>query len=597
MNDFRLWTVYRRLLLVGLSSLLTLKIGLADERAITTQIVDLTTADGLNIAAFVMYPSSGFDPGAPGIVFHHGGFGGHGARKIGAPRSVAERLAEAGYATITLISRHVDGYVHRDVEEARFDIAAAVDYLAEQGIEDLVLAGHSMGSMWVSIYYAQNKDPRVKAMLHFAPTHDMHPLFERMPNYQETLQSAQADVKNGKGGFDGSNIGPLESPPLYATAYGRPQTAEALLSWWGPDATNANSYLFPLLDVPILLLAGTEDPYVPKGRLRQLKKLAANSPRVDFIWYEGGDHYFTDLFDRATADSIEWLETLSLAPNPPIRTRFVDSTQRLTIDAGSAQERSYSMNYPGLLFEPTLAERKTLALILPDWQSDIMHPEPMHIAERFAAHGIPALIPQLRTNNLRGSLDSSFDKTVDDLNAWREVARDEGFDSLIAVTLGRAAFWASAYNERHRGIDALIMLSPPDSLPEYLRDALGDSKYRTLISRAHARQAEESKTDVPMQSVFQTRNVDGSLETHRLLQYPSSLLEYYGPNSKAKLALHLSGSLPITVVAGPSAYYDSEDQLRNILNSTESNARLIWEPSAEQRLAAAIDAALQTANQ
>lgn len=119
-----------------------------------------------------MTPEAGLNPMSPGIVFHHGGLGGHPARLIGAPRFAAERLSAKGYTTLSILSRTSNGWYNPRVEDTALDIEAAVDFLAANGIDQIVLAAHSFGSIKISQYQAARKDTRVKALLHWAPTAD-----------------------------------------------------------------------------------------------------------------------------------------------------------------------------------------------------------------------------------------------------------------------------------------------------------------------------------------------------------------------------------------------------------------------------------------
>ncbi|MEM6832041.1 MAG: alpha/beta fold hydrolase [Pseudomonadota bacterium] len=518
---------------------------LAADPAITTQFIRMTTSDGEEIAAFIFHPQAGMDVNSPAIVFHHGGFGGHGARTIGAPRSAAQRLAKAGYTTITLISRHVDGYLYRDIAEAKYDLAAAVAEMKRRGFRRVVLAGHSMGSLWTSIYQAEMADPIVKAMIHFAPTHDMFPLFGRKAFYQDMRAAAEAAIASGTGAFAAGPDGDVDTPPLFSTAYGRPQTAEALLNWWGEDTTNSNSALFEELAVPILMLGGRLDPVVPDGRLEQLKQIAKKSPQVDYIWYETGDHYFTGLWDQAVSDVLDWLDGQDLGVRPPVTTRLVDSTQTLVIDAGSPQARDYEINYPGTLFEPVGAQGDTLVLLLPGWKSDILHKRPVALARALAQAGQATLIPQLRANNFRGSLDASFARTRKDLEAWMVVAQEQGYRHIAFVTLGRSAFWALDYMSRNQSaVSQALLIDPPASWSEEIKTGLGEAAYAALIQQAFAREGEGRSLEAPLQAAF--ARADGTME--RLMQYPESVLDLIGPEAKTALTDY-AGTAGVTVLS------------------------------------------------
>ena len=62
------------------------------------------------LMALLFYPEAGINQYSPGILFLHGGLGGHPARQVGAPRYAAERLAARGYTVLSIYSRHSRHY-------------------------------------------------------------------------------------------------------------------------------------------------------------------------------------------------------------------------------------------------------------------------------------------------------------------------------------------------------------------------------------------------------------------------------------------------------------------------------------------------------
>ena len=286
-----------------------------DARPIGQLMVQLTTDDGVQIPGVLMYPANGINNSAPAIVLQHGGPSGHAARQIGAYRFAAERLAALGYTTISPVSRQSDDYYKSKFDEIIYDLGAAVDFVSALGHERIVLLGHSIGSLRITRYTVRTQDPRIKAHVHFAPTADMYPLYKDREGAAAMFAAAQAAVAAGNGGWNVSPEEPdadpsLRAPVMLATAPGRLQTAEVLLDWWGPTANTSNSDWFKHIRVPLLLLGGVDDPVVPPGRLEALAALATNSPRVDYRWYEGGDHYFTGFEDASSSYVAEWLEDI-----------------------------------------------------------------------------------------------------------------------------------------------------------------------------------------------------------------------------------------------------------------------------------------------
>ena len=80
------------------------------------------------------------------------------------------RLPEDGWTTLSLQMPVLDPQAKLDAYVPLFDealgrIKAGIDYLQEQGIDRIVLLGHSMGNGMATHYLATTRDPRVKAFI------------------------------------------------------------------------------------------------------------------------------------------------------------------------------------------------------------------------------------------------------------------------------------------------------------------------------------------------------------------------------------------------------------------------------------------------
>lgn len=525
----------------------------SQESPITQKIVRLKTSDDVEIDGVLMHPEDGINVGAPAIVFHHGGPSGHAARSIGAYRFAAERLAKAGYTVLSPVSRHSSGYYKFVLEDAIKDIDAAIAFVTAFGFDRLILAGHSMGSIRITRHQIVRENPLVKAMVHFAPTADVYEFSGSRPEMVPILTAAQRAMAQGRGelGLHPNSVDPdtsLTPPAIGASARGRLQTPEALLSWWGPGFPTANSDFFPQLNVPQLLLAGTNDFAVRPGRMESLKELAVNSPRVDYIWYEDGDHYFTGLQDESTADMIEWLKDLDLGPGLTITTQLVDTPLNASFTDGGQR-----VPYPGIAYLPEGVDQETSPLLVYLYGlGEQIFEDPLHrLGTLMAQRGYEGLAPQLRESGFRGSLTSTIARSAEDIADVVALHRKSD-RPIVFVGQREGTLWAMSAVKTYdiENVAGFISLSPPPDLPEYAELALGDDRYAEVVAEARQILSDGDNTSFIVEKYFRPEPaITGS--TDAFMVYPETFLDYYGPDSEAEFStLASNAKAPLLVVTG-----------------------------------------------
>lgn len=537
------------------------------------EIIELTADDGVVIPAILMYPETGLDRHSPALVFHHGGFGGHPARQVGAPRFAAERLAAAGYATLSLLSRQSAGHIDSLYEESQKDIKAAIDYFDNLGIEDIVLLAHSLGSIRIAGYLADTKDPRVKAAVHFAPTADMPeaiPGWASREGVEARIRKAREAVAAGRGRMDLSDD-PDRSKGIETDEFidilFTFQSPEAYLNWWGPDARTRNSERFAEIEVPMLMLAGSEDPYVPPGRMEQLKKAAINSPIVDYIGYENGDHFFSGFQDRAAADAIRWLSEQGLGSRSPIHTRLVDA--RLAT----------GRYFPGVLYGPGEEGDGTrpVFLIQNGFGATIMEGPGHWLATRLARSGFAALTPMTRASGFTGSIIANLDEIVDDLGKWMDFLEDRGSRRIVLVGHGLGANLTAIYAAETGDprVAGLVFLGPIGDLPQWARQSLGSDRYESILSRA-ARDVENGGSQLITDKFYlppPARNGERGMFGQR----SGSWLDFFGPGARTVLTERLAEiESPIAVLAGSNDYLVGRDIPGKLENAAAGPVRVLW---------------------
>ena len=534
---------------------------------ITQRIVHFTASDGVRLDAVLMHPESGINVGAPAIVMHHGGPGGHAARSIGAYRFAAERFAAAGYMTLSPVSRHSSGYFKYVLEDATKDIDVSLEFVASLGFDRIVLMGHSMGSIKITRYQTTHNNPLVKAMVHFAPTADTYDFVGKRPEVVAVVDTALDVVAAGRGGLNlhRNSVDPdksLRPPAMMATARGRLQTPQALLSWWGPGHPNANSDFFPELTVPQLLLAGTEDPPVPPGRMEELKRLAVNSPRVDYIWYEGGDHYFSFHQDESAADAVAWLTELGLEPGRRVTTKLIDTRLNRSFTADG-----FRVPYPGIAYLTDGVDRSSSPwLIYVYGLGEQIFEDPLHgLATAMAHRGFEGHAPQLRESGFRGSLTSMIDLAAEDLADVIKAHR-EGTRPIVFVGLREGILWALEATAQYdiENVMGFIALSPPPDLPEFAKTVLGDDRYREVTDQSEKILANNDSQTFIVEKYFRPPPaVPGS--TDAFMMYPETFLDYYGPDSQAQfIDKARAAGQPMLMVVGSMDSLSDETALRQL---------------------------------
>ena len=320
------------------------------------QIIAMRAADGRVVPALVTYPEGGPESGSPVAIIVHGGPGGHPLRALGAARWAATYFADHGYITISVLTRISRDVIDQPFGAAVADIKGAVDWASQLSDGPIVLIGHSSGSVTSSMYMATTNDPRVKAIVHFAPTAWGSGWMIRsmgQARYAAVVARLNKLVAQGRGDEPVYEDHQLAPPAPQTVTYGYLMNARTWLSWWGPNSKNRNIALFPKIRVPMLMISGDRDIFVSRAYQEELRLAATASPRVDSIILDGGiPHEFTGAEVKASTLAYDWLTGIGIGPQLRIETRVVD------LKIGSDIR-------PGVIYQPVdPARRKPLAVIL-----------------------------------------------------------------------------------------------------------------------------------------------------------------------------------------------------------------------------------------
>ena len=184
------------------------------------------------------------------------------------------------------------------------DIDAFVQLLCQRGYTRIILSGQSFGSNSIMRYQVQSRHPNVIALVHMAPTQDAAKWLQKhigMDVYNNLVLEANKAIEKGHG-----NRGLIGKPPLENML--SPQRPNSWISWWSPQADTANLKTIADVDIPILLLCGSNDFFNDRHRLNQLQKAAIKSPITDIIWYQGCGHNFANFEQKTANDVVCWLQ-------------------------------------------------------------------------------------------------------------------------------------------------------------------------------------------------------------------------------------------------------------------------------------------------
>ncbi len=276
------------------------------------ELVWVQSEDGYVLEGAVIRPAARPKQNRP-IVWIHGLTG-----KFCSPAivGIGRRLAERGHHFVTGNNRgHDFGAVLRGetqqrliaggaweiFEQSPFDVAAWVALAAGLGGGEVILLGHSLGSLKVPYYQAQRRDPRVKAIIAASP-----PLraWQRSEAMREQAVRMEAEGR-------GRDLLPWD----FMDAGAGTLSAQTALGW---DRANIDIYgertpdpVIAKIDLPILAFYGTEEPAIGGAAdLETVRRNARAAPRVDTAMIEGSDHNYNGREREVAALIAGWVESL-----------------------------------------------------------------------------------------------------------------------------------------------------------------------------------------------------------------------------------------------------------------------------------------------
>ena len=285
------------------------------DRSHDTELVHITTDDGVALdgalwtpqaaspTAIALFPGTGSEFYTPGLA--HAG----------------PAFAAAGYATLALNRRdHGTRVGFHTLHEAAMDHRYAVDFLAARRAENIVLGGHSFGTITVPYYIAETDDARVPALLLYAPLADLRPasvtICGGQIEYDGIVAEAERMVAAGRGGEA------FLIPPMVPGGLPLVHSHEVFLDKRGPDARTVGAELIGHVgDRPLLGVRDPGDPF-PATQPPARAELEAANPKLDYRLLDDirdgatdpAAHGFAGREDEVVAITLDWLARNGLEP-------------------------------------------------------------------------------------------------------------------------------------------------------------------------------------------------------------------------------------------------------------------------------------------
>jgi pimeloyl-ACP methyl ester carboxylesterase len=180
--------------------------------------------------------------------------------------------------------------------ECMVEVDRAIVRLRQDGFDQIVIAGHSMGGINTLLYAANH--PGVAGVIVFAPAEH-----QGRAETDPTVAFARDLVAKGQGDVPASfptNGNPLRTIP------------RAWLGFFGPDSVLDDKSLLPRLTAPLFWAAGTDD----NGQKNAVDRfrLAPPAPLNEFVLVKA-DHFATP--NVAAQAMLSWLNQLQASLDKP----------------------------------------------------------------------------------------------------------------------------------------------------------------------------------------------------------------------------------------------------------------------------------------
>lgn len=253
------------------------------------ELVAFRTADRVLLHALHYAPAK---PSVRAVIHVPGGPGAFASPQDMAPLAAALVADGIHFFSINLRTAGANGMLYAKFEDARQDIAAAVELARRHGITEVVLLGHSLGSARVLHYLAESDDRSVRAVVLTGAI--TSPYLEAQMRWNEAerarydafLREQRRRVADGRGrelaAYPWTPERELElSAATWVNVFGRPDESNASTVKYAGD-----------IALPVLIVHGTADEGALPANAREIHAALRSSPKKELEWIEGANHLF-----------------------------------------------------------------------------------------------------------------------------------------------------------------------------------------------------------------------------------------------------------------------------------------------------------------
>ncbi len=258
------------------------------------------------------------------IVIHVHGFLGN--FLDGSQRFLPPLLAEGGYSSLAINTRMANFglfFGYGLIDDVIPQIDRAVEYLVEQGYENIIISGYSLGTSIVLRYAGLRSDPEkypnIRGVVTLAAPYSMSDSIRRRwdrwgsePTYEEVFEEAREILKPDP--YASENDRTILIYKARGDTY-RPEHSEIYTykTWWflaGPEAQTAKAYKeIENIKVPIMLIQGWYDDIVKPEETHELAQIAIRAGNKDVsAFYVNAGHKFDDKEEELGDIIVRWLD-------------------------------------------------------------------------------------------------------------------------------------------------------------------------------------------------------------------------------------------------------------------------------------------------